>query len=217
MSRPRIEAVVFDMDGLLLDSEGLYREGFRRARTAMDLPPDDDLFHSLIGTNHESGGRMLRDAMGEAAEPFTDAWHRENAELLSGPIPLKPTVRACVEALSAAGVPVIVATSTRREIALRRLEQAGLADHLPDLVGGDQVSRGKPHPEIYVAAAARLSIGAEMCAAFEDSANGVRSAVAAGMVVTQVPDLVPPTDDLLALGHRVAPDLHSGLRALGLL
>ncbi|MEM7490547.1 MAG: HAD family phosphatase [Pseudomonadota bacterium] len=217
MSTPRIEAVVFDMDGLLLDSEGLYLEGFRRARTATGIDADDALFRRLIGMNNESGGRVLRDALGDAADAFADAWSRASGELLAEPIPPKPTVLASLQALTAVGLPLIVATSTRRELAVTRLRRAGLSAYLPDLVGGDQVSRGKPHPEIYETAAARLGLSPHVCAAFEDSENGVRSAVAAGMVVTQVPDLVPPSEDLLALGHRVAPDLRAGLDALGLL
>ncbi|MCK0167512.1 HAD family phosphatase [Jannaschia sp. S6380] len=214
---PGIDAVILDMDGLLLDSEGLYRDGFRRARANMGLPPDDALFHSLIGTNHESGGRILTAAMGAGADEFTRRWHAENRMALTGPIPLKPRVRDALERLAALGTPRIVATSTRTGPARRRLDNAGLGALLPALIGGDEVRRGKPDPEIFLAAAARLGFVPRRCAAFEDSANGVRAAVAAGMVVTQVPDLVAPSDDLLSLGHRVAPDLWSGLAGLELI
>lgn len=217
MNEPAPEAVVFDMDGLLLDSEGRYLEGFRQARDALGLAPDDALFLQMIGTNHESGGRLLRQAMGPAAEPFRAAWHEANQVLFEAPVPLKPTVRASVDALAARGVPMIVATSTPAEAAAARLAAAGLGDALTRIVGGDQVVRGKPDPEIFLTAADRIGVRPAACAAFEDSANGVRAAVAAGMIVTQVPDLVPPDAALLTLGHRVHDDLRSGLQALGLL
>ncbi len=217
MNAVSIEAVVFDMDGLLLDSERLYLEGFRRARVALRLAPDDALYHGLIGTNEVTGMELLHAAMGDGAQPFADQWHQENRGLFDGPLPLKPTVRVALDGLAARGVRRFVATSTDRAKARARLDAAGIGELLPDLVGGDEVSQGKPHPEIYETAARILGLPPERCAAFEDSAHGVRSAVAAGMVVTQVPDLVAPDAALLALGHRVAPDLRAGLEGLGLL
>lgn len=210
-------AAVLDMDGLLLDSEVLYREAFRRARAALGLPPDDALFHSLIGTNGQSGAAILEAALGPRRAAFVARWDAEADAAFAAPVPVKPTVRDTLAALTARDVPLVVATSTRAEVARARLDKAGLSALLPRLVGGDQVRRGKPDPEVFLRAADLLGLSPSRCAAFEDSANGVRAAVAAGMVVTQIPDLVPPTPELRALGHRIAPDLRRGVVGVGLL
>ncbi|MEL6585994.1 MAG: HAD family phosphatase [Pseudomonadota bacterium] len=213
----RITGIVFDMDGLLLDSERLYLAAFRDTQATLGLPPGDDLFRQTVGTNEATCQGILQTAMGPAADAFHRLWRQKAATLLSAPIPLKPTVATCLHRLCAEGMPIAVATSTHRATARARLDNAGIGDHLPTLVAGDQVTQGKPHPEIFLAAAQQLGLPPEACAAFEDSASGVRAAVAAGMVVTQIPDIVPPTDTLRALGHAVAPDLLTGLTRLGVL
>jgi beta-phosphoglucomutase-like phosphatase (HAD superfamily) len=100
-----------------------------------------------------------------------------------------------------------VATSTRTKRATEKLGDAGLLDYFKIVIGGDQVEQGKPDPEIYLKAASALSSAPSRCLALEDSANGVKAAVAAGMTVVQIPDLVPPSDELLQLGHIVLSSL----------
>ncbi len=206
------------MDGLLLDTERLYFDAFRRTLTALDLPQDDALFRSLVGTNNILGNQLLTAGLAGriTLDDFNTVWDADIRSELQNGIPVKPGVRDVILALQAADLPYIIATSTRTAKAFAHLERAGIADLFPEIVGGDQVNVSKPAPDIYLLAAERLRLAPATCAAFEDSENGVRAAHAAGMVTVQVPDVVPPTADLIALGHHIAPTLLDGARHIGL-
>tara|TARA_R110002020_G_scaffold109430_16_gene253161 strand:+ start:28788 stop:29477 length:690 start_codon:yes stop_codon:yes gene_type:complete len=212
------QAVFFDMDGLLLDTEQLSFSAYRLTREAFGLPSDDDLFMSLIGLNQPAGMARLTEGMAAYGnvEAFTAHWDLEYARKLNAGIPVKPGVRPLLDSLRAAAIPYAVVTSTRTEKALAHLRIAGLADYFALVVGGDQVVSGKPAPDIYLRAAACLDVDPEACVAFEDSENGVRAAVAAGMITVQIPDLKHPTPDFLQLGHAVAPDLLAAATLVGL-
>jgi beta-phosphoglucomutase-like phosphatase (HAD superfamily) len=97
------------------------------------------------------------------------------------------------------------------------LHKAAILDRFAVLVCGDEVAKGKPAPDIYLAAASALGVCPNHCVAFEDSSNGVRAAVAAGLITVQVPDLVAPPADIVALGHVIAPDVLTGARHVGCL
>lgn len=213
---PDIAGVIFDMDGLLLDTERVYLDAFRATMKDHGLPPDDDIFVAMVGVNATAGAEILNDGLAGRTDPArfdADLSDRVRDRFAQG-IPAKPGVRDVIEALD---VPHIIATSTRTDKAAAHLDVAGLGDLFPDIIGGDQVTRSKPEPDIYLAAASALSIPPTVCAAFEDSPNGVRAAHAAGMIVVQVPDVVPPDDTLRALGHHIAPTLLDGARHLGLI
>src|SRR5207253_2615312 len=104
-------------------------------------------------------------------------------------------------------IPVAVATSTKSARAMQKLGDAGIGGRFKAVIGGDQVENSKPHPDIYLKAAAALGVLAEKCLALEDSENGVRSAFSAGMTVIQVPDLVEPSEALRSLGHVILGSL----------
>lgn len=212
------QAVFFDMDGLLLDTEQLAFQAYRQTRDAFKLPPDDELFMSLIGLNQRAGMARLRAGMAGYgdAEAFSTRWDEEFAGSLSEGIPVKPGVTALLDCLRSAAIPYAIATSTRTEKAMAHLDKAGLADFFALVVGGDQVANGKPAPDIYLRAAGCLGVDPQNCVAFEDSENGVRAAVAAGMVTVQIPDLKHPTPEFLQLGHSVAADLIAGAALVGL-
>lgn len=218
MSACPIEAVVFDMDGLLLDTERLSFKAYCRTSEVFGLVADEALFMSLIGLNHVAGTARLAEGLAGFADAalFDQHWQREFAEHAEAGIPVKPGVTALLDGLAAAGIPYAIATSTKTETALKHLAATGLVERFGVLVGGDQVRHGKPAPDIYLEAAARLGTRPTLCAAFEDSENGVRAAMAAGMTTVQIPDLKHPTDDFLRLGHLVAPDLMSGAALIAL-
>lgn len=219
MHLPSAQAVVFDMDGLLLDTERVYFEGFRTALAALGLPQDDDLFRRLVGTNRVLGHRLLTEGLSGrvSLKEFDAAWNDEVALRLADHIPVKPGVRAVAEHLLERDIPYIIATSTNTERAHNHLERAGLSALFQEVVGGDQVAASKPAPDIYVHATARLGHDPENCAAFEDSPNGVRAAHAAGLITVQIPDIVAPDAELLSLGHYVASDLIAGAHLVGLM
>ena len=127
---------------------------------------------------------------------------------------VKDGVVELLEWLKEQGLPIAVATSTAKEVAQKKLELAGLSKYFDNLTTGCEVSHGKPDPEIYLLAASRLNVDPTKCIAFEDSNNGVRSAVAANMVTFQIPDLVEPCEEVRAFGHTIVPSLHHALAEL---
>ncbi|MEL6934390.1 MAG: HAD family phosphatase [Pseudomonadota bacterium] len=219
MHPPSAQAVVFDMDGLLLDTERVYFEGFRTALTILGLQQDDDLFRRLVGTNNVLGRRLLTEGLSGKVtlEEFDAVWDNEIMQRLADCIPVKPGARALAEHLRERGIPYIIATSTQTEKAHLHLDRAGLSALFQDVVGGDQVAASKPAPDIYLHATARLGHDPATCVAFEDSPNGVRAAYAAGLITVQVPDIVAPDTELRALGHYIASDIIAGARAVGLM
>lgn len=219
MPLPTPLAVVFDKDGLLLDTERVYFEGFRTALETLGLPQDDDLFRRLVGTNRALGRRLLSEGLAGRIklEEFDAVWDTEIAQRLADCIPVKPGARAMAEHLREQHIPYIIATSTQTEKAHLHLERAGLGALYPDVIGGDQVAASKPAPDIYLHAIARLGHDPSSCVAFEDSPNGVRAAHAAGLITVQVPDIVAPDAELRALGHFIASDIIAGAHAVGLM
>ena len=208
-------AVIFDMDGLLLDTEQLYLTAYRTARARLDMAADDAPYMAMIGLNGPSTEAAMAQHFGDTARLFGAQWGAEISRLFQGELPVKPGVRTFAQHLGETGTPYAIATSTRTTSARTHLEQAGLDDLFQTIIGGDQVQNGKPDPEIYLRAAATLGIAASTCAAFEDSENGVRAALAAGMRVVQVPDLKHPDEDFRAMGHHVAETLLDGALHLG--
>jgi len=213
------KAVVFDMDGLLLDTERLCFEGFRTALTILGLPQDDNLFRRLVGTNSILGHQLLTKGLSGRVtlEEFGRVWDNEIAQRLADCVPVKPGAREVAEHLRERDIPYIIATSTQTERAHLHLDRAGLSAHFPDVVGGDQVKASKPAPDIYLLATARLGYDPANCVAFEDSPNGVRAAHAAGLITVQVPDIIAPDAELRALGHHIASDIIAGARMVGLM
>jgi HAD superfamily hydrolase (TIGR01509 family) len=208
----RFTAVLFDMDGLLLDTERQALESFNRVCERLALGDQSHVFARCIGANRAAGWRALEEGLQDKVDfaKFVSTWdalHDESAA--AQPVPLKEGVFELLDHLAAAGLPCGVATSTSTERAIQKLTQAGLLDRFVAVVGGDQVERSKPNPDIYLHAATTLGHKPEQCLALEDSENGVRAAVSAGMTVIQIPDLLQPSTELLALGHIVLDSLHA--------
>jgi len=213
-----IQGVIFDMDGLLLDSEQLYFGAYRATRQALNLPEDDALFLSMVGTNNRHGRTILEAGLNGTVPltTFEDHWADTCAAAIANGIPVKDGVHDLLTHLGQQNIPFAIATSSNTQKAWTHLAEAQIDHHFDTLIGGDQVQNSKPAPDIYLRASAALGLDPTKCAAFEDSENGVRAAHAAGMITVQIPDLKQPSDDLRTLNHTVAPDLMTGARTIGL-
>lgn len=218
MTPLNIAGVVFDMDGLLLDTERLYFGAFQRTLTALNLPQDDSIFLRMVGSTHALGREILKEGLANRAtlDEFNAIWDADIAVQIDAGIPVKAGVGDLLKCLSNAGLPCAVATSTHTEKAIRHLALAGIGSAFETVIGGDQVTKGKPAPDIYLKAVAGLGLDPVRCAAFEDSETGVRAALSAGLMTIQVPDLVPPSAEILRLGHTIAPDVLTGAFDVGL-
>lgn len=205
------------MDGLLLDSERLARDAFEEACADIAATVAPEIYLRCIGSSWDATRVVLTEALGSAEryESLSRRWEeRYQARIDAGEVQLKPGARELIAALEAASIPRAVATSTLRPTATAKLAGAGILPSFACLICGGETPRGKPHPDPYLAAVAGLGTPAHLTWALEDSENGVRSANAAGLHVIQVPDLVAPSVELLALGHAVADSLHDVLEVL---
>jgi HAD superfamily hydrolase (TIGR01509 family) len=203
------QAVIFDMDGLLLDSERIALEAFRFACARFNLGDQYPVFLKCLGTHQAEGEKVLYQAFRALANvgEFIDTWDKRYLMLTSTAIPLKPGALKLLQRLSALKLPLAVATSTKTIRAKDKLDRAGLLAYFAVIVGGDQAAQSKPEPDIYWHAASLLDVKPAACLVLEDSENGVRAGIAAGMSVIQIPDLLAPSAELLALGAGVMTSL----------
>lgn len=204
------KAVVFDMDGLLLDSEKIALDAFQTTCSRFCLDDLTDVFKQCIGTNPELGKLILKKGLQGIMDykEFGLEWENEYTRLThEKPVPLKAGAKALLEHIKSMHIPMAVATSTITDRAKEKLSHSDILHYFDVIIGGDQVSKSKPDPEIYLKAVSELSLEPSKCLAFEDSSNGVKSAVAAGFTVVQIPDLVEPDEDLLKLRHIVLRSL----------
>ncbi len=206
-----IEAVIFDMDGLLLDSETLSMEASMSAAAALGYDMPRAFCHSMIGSPVDRCREMIAERYGAGfpLERYVVLQHEHLTALVEGGrLALKTGVPELLDELDRRGLRYAIATSSSRPRTLHHLEQVGLLPRFACIVTRDDVSRGKPHPEPFLTAAAALGVRPDACLALEDSHNGVRAAHAAGMRVVMVPDLLEATPDMHATAHRVIASLH---------
>lgn len=207
----RPHAVVFDMDGVLFDTERLYRIALLAVSDEAGHAMPDAIFHRMIGSPWASNRDMLMDHFGAdyPADTIRDAAHARLRDLTREEPFLKPGVTELLGALDDWGLPFAIATSSHHDAVQDNLVAHMLADRFPIVVAHGDYARGKPEPDPFLTAARRLGVAPELCVALEDSHHGVRSASSAGMMTIMVPDLLSPTDEIRALCATIAPDLHA--------
>ncbi len=188
-------AAIFDVDGLLIDSERAIMRLWLRATASLDRPMTESDYLPTIGRAAGESAAILIGRLGQRdferahAEVLTAIQTSDPAQLF----PAKPGAREILERLRAGGIPCVVASSTVSAEVRRRLHGVGLLEFFDAVIGGDQVALGKPDPALYRLAAASLRTPPANCLAFEDSDHGIAAATAALVSVILVPDLKEPS------------------------
>ncbi len=205
-----VGAVIFDLDGVIVDSEIWWHEERVAWAAERGLPWTEADTHQVMGANSTRWARIMRERLGldEGDEPaiLEAVVQRVIDRYRHG----APMIDGAVEAVRriAAGWPVAVASSAHRRVIDAALEATGLRDDIPVVVSSDEVAHGKPEPDVYLEAARRLGVPPAACLVVEDSVNGVRAGVAAGMTVILVPNAsVPPAPGAEATAHHVLRSL----------
>ena len=208
------KAAIFDMDGLLIDSERAISQAWIDGAAALGFPLTLVDFKRVIGRAAQQGSVMLAEMLGgeEAMRATAARAHALLPHAGGAPVfPLKPGALPLLQALQAAGIPCAVASSSSVAEIRHRLAHVDVLRFFRAVAGGDEVTHGKPDPALYLLAAARLGVAPPDCIAFEDSENGARAAQAAGIRVVIVPDLVTPAPEVAARAHGVIGSLDEAL------
>ena len=204
----RPSAVVCDMDGLLVDSERMERRVWQRVAQELRIELSDERFATFVGHSGDRNDALLRHYFGEAFDVprFRAMCHRGMHDLVEREgVTLRPGAREWLAFVAALGIPLGLATSSGPAAVQERL--GDLLHVFAAVATRADVEHGKPHPDLYLEAARRLGIAPETAVAVEDSPAGTQAALAAGMRVVVVPDLVMPPDDLAPQLAAVFPSL----------
>lgn len=209
-SLPKISAVIFDMDGLMLDTEPIARTAWLQALADWGYQIDEADYLHVIGTTLPDTKRVFYELLGEAL-PFAAIRERQQEyvaqQIKQQGIPTKSGLWPLLDWLEQRGMAKAVASSTERRLMLQKLTLTGLQHRFTTLVGGDEVMNGKPAPDIFLEAARRLTVPADRCLVFEDSEPGIRAAQTAGMLPVMIPDLKPPSEAVKQLAFEIFPSL----------
>jgi HAD superfamily hydrolase (TIGR01509 family) len=206
---PAVEAVVFDMDGLMFDSERVAREAWRAALLARGYVLTDEVYLRAVGRTAAEALHVFTAAFGDGlpAEAVEQDKAARLLELLGEAPPLKPGLAQVLDEADRLGLPAAVASATASPEVRRRLAAAGLERRFAVVVGGDEVRAGKPAPDLFLRAAELLDAPPAACLVLEDAEAGIRAAAAAGMPAVMVPDLVRPSSACRALCAAVVTSL----------
>ena len=205
MSQLALQGVVFDVDGVLFDTERLTNQTWLAVGKELGWPQIGEYYLEFVGQNRTDIHQKMLDLFGPEfpKEEFMKTCSAySQARMEREGVPMKPGVREILDFLKARNIPIALATSTGRERTLRRMELTGSVPTSPPSLPGDQVVHSKPDPEIYQLACRALGTDPAQTIAVEDSRNGILSASQAGMKVIMVPDMIPPTPELDALLFR---------------
>lgn len=213
-----IEAVIFDMDGLLINTELLAMRALGAAASGMGIDVPEAFCHLLIGVPADQCRRMSGDRYGSdfPVQAYFESANLHMTEMVeAGQLRLKPGVSELLTCLEQQRIPKAVATSSARGKAMHHLWMTGILSRFDAVVTRDDVEHGKPHPALYLHAAERLSTSPDCCLALEASYDGVRAARAANIRVIMVSNLLAPTEEMWSMCETVAPDLDAIRGLLG--
>ena len=205
--------VIFDMDGVIFDSERAYIDAYRKLAVKYGLGDVEQACIESIGVTRELTKKIFFERVGHEFD--YDRYRGEvQQELNRTAFELKPGVYELFGRLKELGALIALASSTRREHVFPMLDGANLTKYFKAIVCGDMVSHSKPHPEIFLKAAGELGADPADCYVIEDSYNGIRAAHAAGMRPLMVPDILQPDEEIRSLAEAVLPSLFDVKRYL---
>lgn len=205
-----MKTVIFDMDGLLVDSEVRALRAWREVGKRYGITDIDELFPKMIGMNTHTRGLLFAERYGsnfpfsECNEEVRSLAHGYEAE---SPIPLKKGVRELLSYLRKNGYRMAIASSGLMATIERRMKYHGIFEYFDVIVSGDMVTKSKPDPEIFLLCAERLGVPPAEITVLEDSQNGIKAAHAAGMRPVMVPDIAAPEKEVAALAYTVCSSL----------
>ncbi|MBD5526993.1 MAG: HAD family phosphatase [Lachnospiraceae bacterium] len=210
-----IEAVIFDMDGVLFDTEKLCMDSWIAIAGERNIPDMEVFFPRCIGRNLTDTRMLFGEFYGELYdyEEFrkqASAWFHDYIE--KNGMPMKKGVKELLEYLQRGGYKIGLASSTSRHSVEDHLERAGIRGYFQSLTTGDMVEHSKPQPDIYLMACKSLEVNPAQTMAIEDSPNGIRAAHAAGMIPVMVPDLIAPDQEMREKSSLICHDLLEVMR-----
>lgn len=213
----KYEAVVFDMDGVIFDSEQAVIDCWKEIAKKYNIVGIEEACRKCLGTNYQRTCEIMKETYGPDF-PYEE-YKKENSKLFherydGGRLPMKPGIREILEYLKKSGKKIALASSTRKEVVEAELRDAGLLSYFDALVCGDMVSRSKPFPDIYLKACECIGVEPAKTFAIEDSFHGIHSAYDGNLRPIMVPDLLQPTMEIKNLCYAVLPDLYEVIKFL---
>ncbi len=206
----KFKAVIFDMDGVIFDSEKLYMQCCIESAEIFGVQDIENTVFSCIGLNTQMTHAFYKKKYGDDF-PIEDFWKectgRFAKKSQDGLLPVKDGARELLVYLKDKKLPTAIASSTRSGIVKRELEAAELISYFDVIVGGDEVEKSKPEPDVFLLAAEKLGFNIKDCAVIEDSINGIKAARASGGFVIMVPDLVQPVEEMKIFTDIIFPSL----------
>jgi HAD superfamily hydrolase (TIGR01509 family) len=213
----RIQAVIFDIDGLMIDSERVSNQSWKQVMAKAGFDLTEEIYMKMIGRTEKDVEGMLMSAYGPTF-PFWEMHQqrevRFNEMILQDGLPVKPGLLELLDYVDARGLKKAVASSTYRVLAEKKLTAAGIRDRFEMIVTGDEVTHGKPAPDLFLAAAKKISAEPFESMVLEDSQAGIQAAYAAGMLPVLVPDMQPVEPAVEKLAFRKVGSL---LNVIGIL
>ncbi|GAA0108020.1 MULTISPECIES: HAD family hydrolase [Clostridium] len=200
-----LKLVIFDMDGLIFDTERLSYESWKEAAKEFNIDFDLNLLYKLLGTNHESVRNTLHNEFENKINVDNYIMERNNiylSKIVNGEVEKKKGIEELLKYLTDKNIKKAVATSSNREIAYKLLKDAGIYDYYDYILCGDEVKKSKPNPEVFLRVAEKLDIPANQCMVLEDSEAGTIAASRARMTPVIIPDLKNPSEDIEKLAFK---------------
>jgi HAD superfamily hydrolase (TIGR01509 family) len=215
-----VQAVIFDMDGLMLDTEKVASRAWKQTFKDLGFTLSDELNLAMVGRNEPDANAIVLQVMGadfpvDRCRSLANACYRNLLETEG--IPLKNGLLELLGFLKQRGIAMAVATSTPRSLALHKLGLTGLDIWFSAIIAGDDIPRGKPEPDLFLAVAGRMNASPDRCVVLEDSPAGIRAGHTAGMIPIMIPDLISPDETIRSLAYAIVPSLVEAKQIISML